>query len=66
MMDDSVTLDRAWSELNRPNGVPIATLHAAEWLAKYCEPERLRNFLLRRGAAECAAILKHLERKRCR
>jgi hypothetical protein len=66
LMDDDVSLDRAWRELNRPSSAPEATLRAAEFLVQHGDAERFRAWLDRHSAEERAAIRKHLEAKRCR
>jgi hypothetical protein len=46
------------------NGVPIATLHAAEYLMQEGDAERWRKWLARHSESDRAAILKHLEQRR--
>jgi hypothetical protein len=65
LMDDEVSLERAWAELNKraPDDVPIATLRAAEFLLRQSDLQRFKAWLARHSESERAAILKHLEQK---
>jgi hypothetical protein len=66
LLADDISLDRAWHDLNRPHGVPIATLLAAEFLLQQRDPERLRTWL-EKHSMQRAEILRHLkERRRAR
>jgi hypothetical protein len=66
LMADEVTFERAWHEVNErpPSDVPIATLHAAEFLLQQNDPQRFKAWLARHSEAERAAILKHLEQRK--
>jgi hypothetical protein len=49
-------------EAPRPRfGVAPSTLMAAEYLVRLNDPKRLRAWLARHTAEECAAILRHIE-----
>jgi len=65
LLADDISLDRAWHELNRPSGVPAATIKAAEYLVQQGDAERFRSWLDRHSADERTAIRRHLEAKRC-
>jgi|SRR6516164_7900458 hypothetical protein len=65
LMGDDVSIERAWHELNEraPGTVPLATLHAAEYLAfQQDDLQRLKNWLAPRSPEEVAAIRKHLSK----
>jgi hypothetical protein len=68
LLDDDVSLDQAWRELNNPPSVPIvssATLEAAEYLHDQGDLEAFKRWFDRHNAAEQAAIFRHLNgRKR--
>jgi hypothetical protein len=66
LMANDVSLDRAYAELNKraPGDVPIATLQAAEYLAQQNDPQRLDDWLRPRSPDDCAAIRKHLGKRR--
>jgi hypothetical protein len=70
LMADDVSIDRAWHEIKTERlreRVPEATLKAAEFLIEQRDPAKLRAWLSKRTAQECAAILQCLEqRKRAR
>jgi hypothetical protein len=66
LLDDSVTLERAWAEVSKPPQVPIATLHAAEFLLQQKDPAQMRRWLSRHSAPEREAILRHLEQRKKR
>jgi hypothetical protein len=67
LMDDDVSLERTWHELNKPIGAAASTLQAAEFLVQQKDPPRLRSWLDNHTAQEREAILQHLEqRKRAR
>ena len=66
LLDDSVTLERAWRELSKPAPAPTATLQAAEFLVLTGDVARLRRWLAQHSAQERTAIRKYLEAKRCR
>jgi hypothetical protein len=67
-MDDDVSLERAWHELNAraPGDVPIATLRTAEHLLQQGDADRWRKWFDARSPAERVAILQHLERRKGR
>jgi hypothetical protein len=67
-MDDDVSVERAWAELNEraPGDVPIATLHAAEYLLQQGNADRWRQWFDSRSPEERAAILQHLEQRKGR
>jgi len=65
LLADDISLDRAWHELNRPSGVPAATIKTAEYLVQQGDAERFRSWLDRRSADERTAIRRHLEAKQC-
>lgn len=67
LMDDDISINQAWDELNTraPGDVPKATLDAAEYLAQQNDPERLRQWLDRHSAEERTAIRAHLARRAC-
>jgi hypothetical protein len=65
LMDDDISLDRAWRELNKraPGDVPTATLQAAEFLLQQNDPKRFKDWLARHSREQRQAILKHLNKK---
>jgi hypothetical protein len=64
LMADDVSLERAWSEVNSSHDVSLATIEAAEFLIQQKDPARLRTWLSKHTAQECAAILQCLERRK--
>jgi hypothetical protein len=66
LMGDDVSLERAYAELNKraPGDVPIATLQAAEYLVQQNDLQRLKDWLMPRSPDDCAAIRKHLSKRR--
>jgi hypothetical protein len=64
LLEDDVSFERAWAELNNPPDVPTATLHAAEYLLRLGDPPRWRKWFDAHSAQERAAILQHLEQRR--
>jgi hypothetical protein len=64
LLDDDVSLERAWSEVNSSHDVPLATIEAAEFLIRQGKPAELRAWLARRTTHECEAILQCLERRK--
>jgi hypothetical protein len=62
LLEDDVSLERAWRELNKPpNGIAPATLDAAEYLHDQGDFERFKRWFDRHSAAERAAIFRHLD-----
>jgi hypothetical protein len=68
LMEGDASLERAWHELNKraPGDVPIATLHAAEYLLQLGALERWKKWFDAHTAPERAAILQYLERRKGR
>jgi hypothetical protein len=66
LLDDNVSLERAYAELNSSTDAAAATLQAAENLVQLGDVERFRSWLDCHSAEERNAIRKHLEAKRCR
>src|SRR5262249_34874382 len=66
LLSDDVSFEKAWNELNNPLGVPIATLHAAEYLLLLGDLERWKKWFDAHTTPERAAILQHLERRKKR
>jgi hypothetical protein len=65
LLEDDVSLERAWREFNSPDGVALSTLEAAEYLHDLGDLECFKRWFDRQNAAERAAIFRHLdERKR--
>ncbi len=64
LLEDDVSLERAWREMNNPPNVPIvtsATLEAAEYLHDLGDLESFKRWFDRHSAAERAAIFRHLD-----
>jgi len=61
-----ISLDHAWHELNRPLGVRIATIYAAEFLLQVGDVQRWRQWFDAHTVDERAGILRHLEKRRGR
>jgi hypothetical protein len=66
LLSDDVSFEKAWNELNNPRGVPIATLHAAEYLLQLGDLERWKKWFDAYSAPERATILQHLEQRKRR
>jgi hypothetical protein len=63
LLDDSISIEHVWDELNKPTGAETATLQAAEYLVKQRDPKRLREWLRTHNEQERAQIVQHLENK---
>jgi molybdopterin-guanine dinucleotide biosynthesis protein A len=70
LMAENISLDRAVYEIaeahQAAHAVATATLAAAEHLIQQDDAERLRAWLDRHSAHECAAILQHLKQRKVR
>jgi hypothetical protein len=67
LLEDDVSLERAWREMNKPPNVPIvtpATLEAAEYLHDLGDLESFKRWFDRHSAAERAAIFRHLDERK--
>jgi hypothetical protein len=66
LIDDDVSIERAWHELNEraPGDVPTATLRTAKFLLQQNDPKRLKDWLARHSREARDAIRKHLSKKR--
>jgi hypothetical protein len=64
LLDDSVSLERAYAEINQPDHVAASTLMAAEYLVREGDPARMRKWLSGHTPEQRKAILQHLEQRR--
>jgi hypothetical protein len=63
LLDNNISIERAWAELNEPRGLARPTIDAAEYLLKLNDPKRLQAWLAKHSAAERAAIRQHFEQR---
>jgi hypothetical protein len=68
LMDDDVSIERAWHELKAERGreVPEVVLQAAVYLVQQGDADRWKKWFDSRSPEERAAILQHLEQRKGR
>jgi hypothetical protein len=63
LMAEEVSLERAWFEMSKPNGIAASIIMAAEYLVLQGNVERLRNWLGKHTIKDRTAITRHFEGK---